>query len=54
MDAILAAMLDYQELEIKLKPREVHDFSYNIYFYCLKKLKKHVFSLKNGLTTRYL
>ena len=52
----------YQELEIRLKPREIHvvvfvlyikndtqistlhDFSLNIYFYCWKKLKKHVFS----------
>ena len=52
----------YQELKIRLKPREIHvvvfvlymknntqistlhDFSLNIYFYCWKKLKKHVFS----------
>ena len=27
---------------------------YKFYFYCWKKLKKHAFSLKNGLTTCYL
>ena len=29
----------------------LHDFSHEIYFYCLKKLKKQVFSFKIGLTT---
>ena len=28
----------------------LHDFSHMIYFYCWKKLKKHVFSPKIGLT----
>ena len=32
----------------------LHDFSHKIYFYCWKKLKKHVFSPKIGLTTCYL
>ena len=32
----------------------LHDFSHKIYFYCWKKLKKHVFSFKIGLTTRNL
>ena len=29
----------------------LRDFSHKIYSYCWKKLKKHVLSLKNGLTT---
>ena len=29
----------------------LHDFSHEIYFYCLKKLKKQVFSFKIGLST---
>ena len=32
----------------------LHDFHLKIYFYCRKKLKKHVLPLKNGLTTSYL
>ena len=32
----------------------LHDFSHNIYFYCWKNLKKHVFSPQTGLTTCYL
>ena len=32
----------------------LHDFSHKIYFYCWKKLKKHVFSPKIGVTTCYL
>ena len=52
----------YQELEVRLKPREMlffcplheklhivstlHDFSHNICFNCWKKLKKHVLSSK--------
>ena len=59
-----------QGLEIRVKQREMviflldmknntwigtlHDFSHKIYFYCRKKLKKHVLSLKNGFTTSYL
>ena len=49
----------YQELEIRLKPREIvfflcftwtlHDFSHKIYFYCWKKLKEHVYSPKKWL-----
>ena len=31
-----------------------HDYSHKIYFYCWKRLKKHVFSPKIGLTTCYL
>ena len=33
---------------------QLHDFSHKIYFYCHKKLEKHVLSLKNGVTTSYL
>ena len=29
----------------------LHDFRLKIHFYCWKKLKEHVFSPKNGLTT---
>ena len=29
----------------------LHDFSHKIYFYCWKKLRKHVFSPRVGLTT---
>ena len=32
----------------------LRDFSHKIYSYCWKKLKKHVLSLENGLTTCYL
>ena len=32
----------------------LHDFSHKIDFYCWKKLKKHVLSLTNGLTTSHL
>ena len=58
------------ELEIRLKLREMvifvlemknnlkistlHDFSHKIDFYCWKKLKKHVLSVTNGLTTSHL
>ena len=58
----------YQELEIRWKPRSMeilvcwtckkhinkHHFIHKLYFYCWKKLKKHGFSLKNGLNTCYL
>ena len=60
----------YQELEIWWKPRSMeilvcwtckkhinkhlHHFIHKLYFYCWKKLKKHGFSLKNGLNTCYL
>ena len=60
----------HQELEIRLKPRSMvifcawhvkyhlnKHFAYfvhKLYFYCWKKLKKHAFSLKNGLTTCFL
>ena len=40
----------YQVLEIRLK----HHFINKLCFYCWKKLKKHEFSLKNGLTRCYL
>ena len=39
----------YQELEIRLKPREIVIFVM-AWFYFWKKLKKHVFSPKIGLT----
>ena len=32
----------------------LHDFNHKIYFYCWKKLKKHVISPKIGLITCYL
>ena len=32
----------------------LHHFIHKLYFYSWKKLKKHTFSLKNGLTTCYL
>ena len=60
----------HQGFEIRVKQREMviflldmknntqistlHDFHLKIYFYCRKKLKKHVLSLKNGLNISYL
>ena len=40
--------------KITHKKSTLHDFSDKIYFYRWKKLKQHVLSLKNDLTTLYL
>ena len=69
MVAISAAILDFIKNWIQVKTVRIsflrltckitkiitlHHFIHKLYFYSWKKLKKHTFSLKNGLTTCYL
>ena len=37
------------DMENNTQISTLHDFSHKIYFYCWKKLNKHVFSLKMAL-----